>query len=292
MAEIYPMTGIRSASTEPQWRLLDHAVEVLRHDERILAAWLVGSLADGREDPFSDIDLHVCVPDALVPDLREGGWRAIVDAFTPTVLTRDFFPGAIGGLCITPEWIHLDFAPLPRAYFDASRIQGMRPLFDHTGALLPSAPVPAVRAVDAPYFPTAVVEWFFYMLGNLVVVVGREEAVLGTNGIMVLRDNCLVPLFLAERGIRHDGGAKRQRPFLTPAQYDVVRSISPIVPDIDAVISSYLQIAADFVPRARRLAAQTDERWPQALEDATRLYLERALGIDIDWGTEPRPSAT
>jgi hypothetical protein len=277
----YPLTGIRSATTRPQWALVERAVEVLRHDPRVLAAWLVGSLASDDADPFSDIDLHVCVADEAIEELRHGGWKHLVNGITPMVMATDFTPGGIGGYCVTPDWVHLDFAPVPRSRFDAAKLTGMLPLFDRTGELLPTEPVPPSSSEGAPYFPAGVVDWFFYMFGNLAVVVGRNEPVLGTNAVITIQDTCVVPLFMAERGIHRGGGNKRQRPFLSDEQYHILASLPPLAPTIDSVIDSELALAQIFIPRGRRLAAWTAARWPDAFESATVARLEHALGIPI-----------
>jgi hypothetical protein len=52
-----------------------------------------------------------------------------------------------------------------------------------------------------PFFPAAAVEMFLYMLGNMVSVVGRNEVVPGTNGVVMVRDIALVGLLLAEQGL-------------------------------------------------------------------------------------------
>ncbi len=50
--------------TELQQKLVDDCCQWLKADDRILAAWLVGSLAQRTGDRFSDIDLYVVVRDA------------------------------------------------------------------------------------------------------------------------------------------------------------------------------------------------------------------------------------
>src|SRR5262249_58800095 len=89
---------------------------------------------------------------------------------------------------------------------DGAQLTGLRPLFDKTGAIPPSGPVPRPPCLGEPYFPAAAVDFYFYLFGNLVTVVGRDELLLATNGVVALRDNCLTPLLLAERGIRRAGG--------------------------------------------------------------------------------------
>ena len=56
MSETVPFAARRDA-------IINRAVEIFSADPRILAGWLEGSLADGSADPYSDIDLHLCVVD-------------------------------------------------------------------------------------------------------------------------------------------------------------------------------------------------------------------------------------
>lgn len=44
---------------------IEKAVEIYSADPRFAAGWLEGSLADGSADPFSDIDLYLCVEDGV-----------------------------------------------------------------------------------------------------------------------------------------------------------------------------------------------------------------------------------
>src|SRR5437763_4398514 len=263
----YSLAGIESATTKPQERLIARAVEVLRDDDRVLAAWLVGSFAVGEADPWSDIDLHFLVPDVHAEDLKES-WRDLLHVITPTVMSRPFYPGSDGGYSITPEWVHIDLAFHRESVLDPKSISGMSPLFDKPGDLLPDHPTPRTPFVGAPYFPAEVVDFFFYMFGNLVVVVGRDEPAWAMNGVITLRDLALVPLMFAERGVRKQGGNKRLNPFLSEEQRQVLLGLPPIGPTIDSVIDAEVAIARDFIPRGRSLAYPLGAQWPEAFEQA------------------------
>lgn len=276
----YPLTGIRSATTAPQRALLERACEVLAADERVLAAWLHGSFALGQEDPFSDLDAHCCVIDEAADQLSGDGWKEILHRITPTVMATTFPPGTIGGYSLTPDWVHIDLAFVPRSRLDVAGMSGYAPLFDRTGEL-PAHAVPEAPIHGEPYFSPALADWFFYMFGNLVTVVGRNEPVLATLGVVTVRDYCLVPLLCAERGIRRSGGAKRLRPFLSDEQHRLLERLPPIVPTIDAVIEAELAMARIFIPRGRALAARTGGRWPAELEAATLAHVVRGIGIEL-----------
>jgi hypothetical protein len=276
----YSLAGIRSATTEPQEKLIARAVEALRADDRVLAAWLVGSFAVGEADPWSDIDLHFLVPDASAEDLKES-WRDLLDRITPTVMSQPFYPGSDGGYSITPDWVHIDLAFHRESALDPKTVEGMAPLLDKRGDLLPDAPTSRTPFVGAPYFPAEVVDFFFYMFGNLVVVVGRDEPAWAMNGVITMRDLGLVPLMFAERGVRRQGGNKRLNPFLSEEQQQVLLRLPPIAPTIDSVIDAEIAIARDFIPRGQALARTLGAAWPEAFEQATIRRVEQAFGVEV-----------
>ncbi len=116
--------------------LVEAATEVARQDERILAAWLVGSLAAEYADEYSDIDFHIAVSPEAFPAFGERGWTKFITRFTPIVTARPFGGGA-GGYAITPDWMHFDLG-VHRADVQLFRPgSGVRPLFDKQGDLLP-----------------------------------------------------------------------------------------------------------------------------------------------------------
>jgi len=291
MAELvsrYPLAGVRAATAAPQEALIRRSVAVLEEDDRVLAAWLVGSFATGEADAFSDVDLQVLVTDEAAGHL-EGSWPAFVERITPTVRTTPF-PGSIGGTCVTAEWLHLDVVFHGAESFEPSTVEGMVPLVDR-GGRLPDHPVARPDPRGDPFFPSWLVDWFLYMVGASVGVVGRNEVVPGSNGVLVIRDIGLVGLFLAEQGLlttrAHNPPTnpfpftKRLRPYLTDQQHGVLESLPAIEPTIDAVVDGYRAVARAFLPRARALAAATGSEWPSAYEAATLAYYERGIGVPL-----------
>jgi hypothetical protein len=279
----YPLTGIRAATTDRQLTLLEHAVEVLRADDRILAAWLTGSFATGEADPWSDLDVHCCVEDDVAIALAGDGWKEVLAAVTPTVLATSLPPPVVGGYALTPEWVHLDLVFRPRSQLDAAQhAAGARVLFDRAGLLENLPPAPPLRL--EPWFPQREVDFFFYMLGNIVTVVGRGDAALAMMGVLTVRDVCLVPLLLAETGTRRRGGVKRMNHWLTDEQRRVVASLPPLVATVDSVLDAQLHLARIFIERGRALARRTGAEWPEALEAATLRHVEHGLGIDSFYG--------
>ncbi len=124
----------------------------------------------------------------------------MVHAITPTVQAGRI-PNHLGWACVTPEWVHIDLVLYRASELDPATLRGMRRLVDNAG-VLPAEEVPRLPVQAEPYFPHEAVDWFFYLLGNLVTVTGRREWVLATNGVVMMWDTGLIPLLLAERGIR------------------------------------------------------------------------------------------
>jgi Nucleotidyltransferase domain len=285
----YPLGGIKAATTVVQERFIQRAKEVLAADERVLAAYLVGGFAIGKADAWSDVDLQVVVTDEAGEGLK-ASWPELAARLAPLANVKPF-PFAVGGVCITPEWLHFDVVFPSRAQVDAMKVEGMSPLLDKAG-LLPDRPVPRPDRQEAPFFPEAAVDMFLYMLGNMVSVVGRNEPVPATNGVIMVRDIALVGLLLAEQGWRstreHTAGnpfpfpfTKHLRGYLTDEQNALLASLPSLEPTIDSAIDGYLALARIFLPRARRLGEQTGHPWPQAYEDASVDYFERSLGVQI-----------
>ena len=223
--------------------------------------------------------MHCLVADADAESLA-AGWLDLVRTVTPVVTMMPFRTGVLGGSCITPEWLHLDVAIHRESALDPATVTGMAPLFDRTGRL-PAGPVPLPPEDRAPHLPFDVVQWFFYLFGSLVVVVGRDEPAWAMNGVITLRDTGLVPLMMAENGTRRIGGNKRLDPFLTPEQRAVLRALPPVAPTIDSVVECELAIARDFIPRGRALAARVGAEWPAALEAATLRWVEEGIGVTV-----------
>jgi hypothetical protein len=273
-------------ATAGQDRLIERAADVTASDDRIRAAWLAGSFAAGTADEFSDIDLH-CAISADSADWFREHWADLARRITPVVLAGPI-PGVLGGYVITPDWMHLDIVLHPvdtPAHFDSrSRGRPILPLFDRAG-LLPAGTAAPADPSSAPYFPAASVDLYFYLLGNLAVVLGRGEVLLASNGAIMGRDVGLVPVMLAENGVRKSDGAKRLNRYLTAEQRTFLESLPPVAARRDSVIKFNQRVAAEFIRRGRALAATTGADWPSDLEVATLAYLQRELGADWRLGT-------
>ena len=284
----YSLAGVRTATTAPQEAFMARATEVLASDDRVLAAYLVGGFAVGTGDAWSDVDLQVTIRDDVSDEIA-GSWKSVVNTIATTAYIQPF-AGAIGGLCITPEWLHFDVVFNPLGSVDPKTVEGMVPLFDKAN-VLPDGPISRPNRRGEPFFPLGAVEHFLYMLGNMVSVIGRNELIPASNGVILVRDLDLVALMLAEQGLattrEHTFGnpfpfTKRLRSYLTAEQNAVLESLPPLVATIDSVIEGYIALAHAFLPRAKRLAELTRTPWLGDYERASVEYFQHSLGVELD----------
>lgn len=253
------------ADTAVQRSVIDRAPGVLAADDRILAAWLVGSFATGRADAYSDIDLHCLITDDSVEWFRHHWAQTAAELAGPLVLAQEI-PGTIGGYAITPDWLHLDLILHHRSTLDPNTISGLRPLYDRDRDALPVTPTPRDVFGD-PYFPDREIKQFLYFLGNLPVVIARDERVLTHASIDGFRQ-IMITVMLAEQGVRHRGGAKRLNPFLTAEQRETLEALPTASMTYEEVLEALRRITRAVRQRGKQLAARTGARWPQRVRTA------------------------
>jgi predicted nucleotidyltransferase len=272
------LDAVDEQSIPPRLRAsLTALVAACEKDPAVRAAWVGGSLARGTADDWSDIDLHL-----LVTDPDEFG-RAIAEWFArtmPTVLA-DPIPGVPGGFVfVTPEWIHVDVIVHGLKDFSQGEYPA-RVLLDPDG-LVRDVPASAEEMLGDRYFPADQVRLYLYFMGVTVTVVRRQEWLALAQGAAGFRDSLLIPLMLAENGVRKTDGAKRLNRYLTDEQIAALRAIPAIGSDPDQLIEAHTAIAREYLSRARSLAVLLDEPWPTELERASRELWRDELGIDFD----------
>ncbi|GAA4424965.1 hypothetical protein GCM10023169_22140 [Georgenia halophila] len=251
--------------------------DACERDERVLAGWLGGSLARGVADDWSDIDLHVIVND------EAAFTAAVLDWFgqlMPLVLA-DEIPGVPGGfIFLTPGWVHVDFVVHGADTFEPDG-HPVKVLFDRAGLVHDVEPA-GDDPHGGPYLPDTPSTTFLYFMGNLVTVARRGEWFALAQGTATMRDSLLIPLMLAQNGVRKSDGAKRLNRYLTDEQQAALRSIPAIGSDPEDLFAAQRAIAHEYLRRGRRLAAQVGAEWPDALESAVRELWARELGMAIE----------
>jgi hypothetical protein len=263
----------------PAYRpLFERALAVLGADPRVLGVWLSGSIARGTADEYSDLDLLVATTNEGCAAFTDS-WSEWLAAITPTVLARRI-PGIRGLYAVTPDWLRLDVVWEPHAGLQSTFFRTRRTVLDRGGcdALIPPEPErpgPSGAAV------LALVEECLRILGLLPVVVGREDWLLGVEGVSTQR-LLLYQLYQQANAPLPATGVKQWASKLTPPQRERLARLPTGAATRDAVIAGQLGVAGAFLSEARPLAARLGVAWPDALERATREHLRRELGLDLE----------
>ncbi|NIK55030.1 aminoglycoside 6-adenylyltransferase [Kribbella shirazensis] len=269
-----------TSGDERQQAVITRAQKILPGDERVLAVYLIGSYGAGTADRFSDVDVHLVVTDDSA-EWFEQHWDDVLRELTGPTVLADRLPGLIGGLGITPDWLHVDLIVHPLAQFDRFQYDGVRVLFDRDGTLFPDGDIaPTGGRPGEPYWPATTVNLFFYFLGNLVTVLGRDERIVANQGIGVVRDQ-LVALMLAERGVRRTSGAKRLNALLSDEQRAALEAIPAAGTDPADVIAANRYICREFITRGTALAELTASPWPTEFVNATLSHLRNHFHADF-----------
>ncbi|MBC7166519.1 hypothetical protein [Phenylobacterium sp.] len=268
---------VDSPMTPAQSALLGELCLVLRDDPRIGSAWLTGSLAAGRGDPWSDIDITLVVQGDLISGLLTDLMRE--DGPLPaTALRLSQFGRLVNGT--TPDLQRFDLllsTPEEFARQDAARVRRLFGDPDH--APPPQAPkADAAAAAAAARRIEGLVTEFLRILSLAPVAIGRQEWIVMQDGVAHLR-RLLIELMLEENGIGpgERGGAKKLNPFLTADQRQELEALVPPRAVRAELLAANRDLRDRFLPRARRLAAARGATWPAAWEDTVRDSLARRL---------------
>ena len=265
--------------TAEQQELVDTISRVLAADLEIGAAWLGGSLGRGSGDAFSDVDVVALVATGPATAVGSRFGRAIESIADPALVTV-LFGGRVVSV-VTTDWRRFDLSfvePPDLVRYNARHLVALFNKGDHEPQCLDETPYQTTPATVL-----ALVNEYLRVLGLLVVALGREEYGLGLAGVDILR-RLTIDLMLEENGVgsAERGGALRRNPFLEPDQRRELEALAPVSADRGGLLAANAELAAIFLPRARRLASRIGMVWPSVLEGATKRYLSDRLGLLID----------
>lgn len=261
--------------TKDQQTLLDQLLAALAADGRVRSAWLSGSLGKGAGDAWSDVDLTLVADEAdIAACLRDCAAGTI--ALPATVFSQLVHGRIFSG--VTPAWTRFDLAFLTPAEFARQDGAGLVHLSGESDAPPPRAAGPDP---DAAGRILRLVCEFLRVLGLSPVCLGRQEWLVGQQGVELLR-GMLVELMLEENGVpRSARGAKRLNGFLSAEQRAALEALPAPAAERAALLAAQAEIARLFLAHARPLAQRLGATWPEAFEAATREHLRREFDLTV-----------
>ncbi|AZV76521.1 nucleotidyltransferase domain-containing protein [Parasedimentitalea marina] len=257
--------------------LIETASQSLHTNPLIRAAFLTGSHSNGLADAYSDIDFLLVASDGASDEVA-ALWRDVVGQTGEIVLWRDRTPRPALINAIMDDWTRIDALILKPDQMGLQTQSGLKPLFDHDG-IFDSLPIAPKTQGPNPARLRYQFEEFIKILGLLHLAAGRKEYINGVLGVFHLR-NLLVDLLIEETGAPNRGGVLHLNRLITDEQKELLTSMPPAVPTLDAMITAHLAYAAAYLPRARRMAQRWNIEWPDRFEEVTWLQLGRSLSLE------------
>jgi hypothetical protein len=277
----------RAPRPEPLVKFLTDLQAALEVHPLVRTAWLEGSLGRGNADRYSDVNLHVWVDEADLPDFRSG-LEAWLGQLRPLVLFNLLFGGHMVN-ALTAEGIRLDI--WPRAGGAPSLdLEKVQVLVDRSRAVrlnqVPRPPDPAALGQQA----LAQIREFWRCITLLPAVIGRDERLVGFSGLAV-ELNLVAELLMLGTGTVRDRGVKRLNTYLPIEARERLERIVTL-PDLSpsALVEAHLGLARLVQEVGPWVAQQYGVPYPEALEEAALRYVQhelRGLGHDLDGFLNP-----
>src|SRR5918912_649369 len=105
-------------TVEERERVRDRVLELASADERVVAAAIVGSLAHGGGDEWSDLDLTFGVADGIaVSEVLNDFTRVVVEELDAVTLVDLERGGTTYRVFLLPDWLQVDLSFTPAAEF-------------------------------------------------------------------------------------------------------------------------------------------------------------------------------
>jgi hypothetical protein len=245
------------ARPEAAQRLIDHLIETVSADPRIVGLSLAGSTASGDMDEFSDVDTVIVSTDDSHPELLAGarefaaGLGPLLAAFTGEHVGEPRLLIALYG----PPLLHVDFKFVAQGDL-AVRVEDGVVAWERDGL------VTAALEKSQPVWPAPQPQWiedrFWVWVHYCAAKIGRGELFECLDGLGMLRGLALGPLLARHAGLRPQGVRRLER--IAPGE----------VPALAATIGDH-----------------TPEGCADALRAAIELYRRLREGEDV----EPRAAA-
>lgn len=252
--------------------------QVAHDDERIVAAWLQGSRADGSADDFSDIDLYLAVRDDAYASFDK---LAFIEQAAP-VLVHAGIGGLNAVVCLLEGPVKLDFFVERASASPELPRPAVLPLVDKTGlaARLKTGWQPDDRAVAAQI--DALVRGTFQGASWPVRLLRRGQWMTHAFSELTLIHSMIVPLMLVQRDPRAFARNPMTRERLISD--DERRGVDALAGEVlralagrslAAAYDAHLRILDVLSPVARAACAAHGLAYPDAAEQEARAFYAR-----------------
>ena len=258
--------------------VLARLTDAARADERIVAAWLQGSRADGSADAFSDLDYYVAIADEAYDTFDP---LTFIEPVAP-VLVYARPPGMPGVVCLLEGPVKLDFSAERRSQVAQPRRPAVRVLLDKEGVAAELKTGWAPSEADVAKIVDDMLRITFQGSMWPVRLLRRGQWMSHAFSELVLVHSTIVPLLLVVRDRRafHRNQLTRERLLTDEERLEVDDVASELLRalagrSLPAAQRAHLRIL-DLLGRAGRRACEDfGLEYPEAAEQEARRFYER-----------------
>ncbi len=170
--------------------ILDKFVQACKSDERILAAFLVGSYLKGNPDEYSDLDLYLITTDETYDDFVSSR-DSFVRLLGNPMFIEDFdIPGIV--FLIFPNGSEVELSYIPESQADQVFNEPFKVLLDKKS--IAAGVIPHEREIDLDRQKEKLrrlIYWFWHDFSHFITAMGRNQLWWAQGQIEVLRSMCV-----------------------------------------------------------------------------------------------------
>jgi len=257
--------------------LLDIVFAEVKHIAEIDGLYLSGSRGSGRADEFSDFDFVAVAKRGNIRTVADR-WEAVCRQHFDVVFCRKQVGESALVNVITDSWSRIDLYVENDEAFRRRAQSNLNPTFERLSLF------EKLDQIEGDLVPSAqkleyIVNEFLRVLGLLAVGAGRNELFLCRIGLGHLHN--LFMSFVVEVERRKEGGALNLRRSVAKTSYEMMEGLPCAGRDQKSVVDAHIEAARLFFGYAKPVFAEMALDWPQAFEDATRVYLVRILREEL-----------
>lgn len=267
------MSRSREAPSRAHEQLIARFSDACSSDQRVVAAFVGGSIARGEADQYSDVDLCVVTTDEAADDVFADRAAIVAQLGTPLFL-EEWGDEAPEIFVILADGTDVEVFFVAESRIKEMQVGPILRLLDRIGLLtnldLPMrAPLSEELAVEL----RQVLAWFWHDVSHLIKALGRGQLWWAAGEVEALRGYCL-NLFRIEQGVEAgDEPYFKIDAETSTVSLDPVRStFAPMEPE--ALGRAASELVAFFGARGRPLADAYGLEYPGELERVMSRRLE------------------
>jgi predicted nucleotidyltransferase len=254
-------------------RVIARFADACSSDNRVIAAFVGGSIARGEADQYSDIDLCVVSADAEADDAFADREAFVARLGTPLFL-EDWGREDPEVFVILADGTDVEVFFVPESRIREMQVGPILAVADRTGLLTNlDLPMRAPLSEDLAVELRRVLAWFWHDVSHLIKALGRRQLWWAAGEVEVLRGYCL-NLVRIEQGVEagDEPYFKIDAETSTVALEPVRSTFAPLEPE--ALTRAGSELVAFFGARGRPLADAYGLDYPSELERVMSRRLE------------------